>query len=210
VARALRQGAALAALMLLAMLYQRSGELLLSLLADDAAAGAYSAAARAIEALKMLPGAFFGVMLPILAQGRSDACEAGGASHAYQRGFAALLVVSGLLAALTALLAGPIISVLFGPGYEASATALRLMVLSLPATVIAFRLSLDLVVAGRDRAAAAAMGLTLLVGGGLTAWLIGRWALSGAALGLVAGEVAQVFILLAIVRAAHRQRGAGT
>ena len=44
------------------------------------------------------------------------------------------------------------------------------------------------------------MGLTLLFGGGLTAALIARWALAGAAAGLVAGETAQVIILLALGR----------
>ena len=191
VGRALRLGAGLAALMLLSLLYQRSGVLLLSLLEGDTAAGAYSAAARVIEALKMLPAAFFGAMFPILAQGsRGD-----GSRRAYRRAFLALLAVAVLMAAATMALAGPVLALLFGPGYESAAGALRLMAWSLPPTVVAFKLSFDLVVAGRERAAAAGMALTLLVGGGLTAWLIGGYGLMGAALGLVAGEVAQVVIL---------------
>jgi O-antigen/teichoic acid export membrane protein len=191
VGRALRLGAGLAALMALSLLYQRSGVLLLSLLDGDAAAGAYSAAARVIEALKALPAAFFGAMFPILAAGRHQPA----AGRAYRRAFAALLVVSGLLAATAGLLARPILGLLFGPGFEAAVPALRIMVWSLPPTIVAFKLSLDLVVAGRERAAAAAVALTLLIGGGLTAWLIGRWSLSGAAVGLVVGEVVQVIVL---------------
>lgn len=190
VARALRLGAGLALLMALSLLYQRSGVLLLSLLDGDAAAGAYSAAARVIEALKALPAAFFGAMFPILAARREPAAD-----RAYRRAYAALVVASWLLAATAALLARPILALLFGPGFDTAAPALRIMVWSLPPTVVAFKLSLDLVVAGRERAAAAAVALTLLIGGGLTAWLIGRLSLSGAALGLVVGEVAQVIIL---------------
>lgn len=191
-----RLGAGLAALMVLSILYQRSGVLLLSLLADDRAAGAYSAAARVVEALKMLPAAFFGAMFPIMAQGRGDA----DAERAFGRAFAALMALVVVLAAITGLAAGPLLALLFGPGYEAAVTPLRIMVWSLPATLLAFRLSFGLVVAGRDRAAAAAMGLTLLLGGGLTAALIGRWSLPGAAAGLVAGEVVQVGVLLALGR----------
>ncbi len=189
-------GAGLAALMVLSILYQRSGVLLLSLLADDRAVGAYSAAARVVEALKMLPAAFFGAMFPIMAQGRGDA----DAERAFGRAFAALMALVVVLAAITGLAAGPILALLFGPGYEAAVTPLRIMVWSLPATLLAFRLSFGLVVAGRDRAAAASMGLTLLLGGGLTAALIGRWSLPGAAVGLVAGEVVQVAVLLAFGR----------
>jgi PST family polysaccharide transporter len=190
VARALRLGAGLALLMALSLLYQRSGVLLLSLLDGDAAAGAYSAAARVVEALKALPAAFFGAMFPILAARRELATD-----RVYRRAFAALVLASCLLAATAALLARPILTLLFGPGFDAAVPALRIMAWSLPPTVVAFKLSLDLVVAGRERAAAAAVALTLLIGGGLTAWLIGRWSLSGAALGLVVGEVAQVIIL---------------
>jgi len=191
-----RLGAGLAALMVLSMLYQRSGVLLLSLLADDRAAGAYSAAARVVEALKMLPAAFFGAMFPIMAQGRGDA----DAERAFGRAFAALMALVVVLAVATGLLAEPLLALLFGPGYTAAVAPLRIMVWSLPATLLAFRLSFRLVVAGRDRAAAASMGLTLLLGGGLTAALIGRWSLSGAAAGLVAGEVVQVAILLTLSR----------
>ena len=191
VARALRLGAGLAALMLLSLLYQRSGVLLLSLLDGDAAAGAYSAAARVLEALKMLPAAFFGAMFPILAQGSPG----DGSRRAYRRAFLALLAVTVLMAAATTALAGPVLAFLFGPGYEPAVGALRLMAWSLPPTVVAFKLSFDLVIAGRERAAAASMALTLLIGGGLTAWLIGGYGLMGAALGLVIGELVQVAIL---------------
>ncbi len=130
-------------------------------------------------------------MFPILAAAHRDPA----AERAYRRAFATLLVVSGLLAALTALLARPMLALIFGPGFESAVPALRLMVWSLPPTVVAFKLSFDLVIAGRERVAAAAMALTLLIGGGLTAWLIGRWSLLGAALGLVAAECVQVVIL---------------
>lgn len=200
--RALRLGGALAVLMLFSVLYQRSGVLLLSLIDGDAAAGAYSAAARVIEALKLLPGAFFGAMFPVLA--RAAAVERAGVQDAtrrlYARSFAVLLAVCVALAAGTALAAPAVVRLLFGSGYDAAVGALRIMCWSLPPTVATFRLSFDLVVQGRERVAAASMGFTLLVGAGLTAWLIARAGLTGAAWGLVGGELAQVGILLALGR----------
>ena len=196
VRRVAQLGAGLAALMVLSILYQRSGVLLLSLLAGDRAAGAYSASARVVEALKMLPAAFFGAMFPIMAQGRGDR----DAERAFGRAFAALMALVVVLAAVTGLAAGPLLALLFGRGYEAAVTPLRIMVWSLPATLLAFRLSFELVVAGRDRAAATSMGLTLLLGGGLTAALISRWSLAGAAVGLVSGEIVQVAVLLVVGR----------
>lgn len=208
VRRALRLGSALAALMLLSVLYQRSGLLLLSLLGGDAAAGAYSAAARVIEALKLLPGAFFGAMFPVMARaeavGSSIDDTAQSSRRLYSRAFVGLLAASVALAACASALAPVIVRLLFGPGYEAAASALRVMAWSLPATVVTFRLSFDLVICGRERVAATSMALTLLVSGGLTAFLIARAGLAGAAWGLVAGEVAQVLILVTLTRLASR------
>ena len=210
VGRALRLGSVLAALMLLAVLYQRSGVLLLSLLEGDVAAGSYSAAARVLEALKLVPGAFFGALFPVMAREQAAQegvrSDSGTSRQLYARTFAGLLIMSSLLAVATALLAPFIVRLLFGPGYEAAAAALRIMCWSLPLTVITFKLSFDLVIRGRERLAATSMALTLLIGGGLTAWLITRAGLAGAAWGLVGSEMAQVAILLSLGRAA-RGRG---
>jgi len=201
VRRALRLGGALAALMLFSVLYQRSGVMLLSLINGDAAAGAYSAAARVMEALKLLPGAFFGAMFPVLARAAFERdVDREATRRLYTRAFAVLLALCFALAAGTALAAPIVIRLLFGSGYEAAASVLRIMCLSLLPTVATFRLSFDLVVHGRERIAAASMALTLLVGGTATAWLIARAGVTGAAWGLVIGELAQVVILLALGR----------
>ena len=141
-------------------------------------------------------------MFPVLA--RAAAVERAGVQDAtrrlYTRSFAVLLAACVALAAGTALAAPAVVRLLFGSGYDAAVGALRIMCWSLPPTVATFRLSFDLVVQGRERVAAASMGFTLLVGAGLTAWLIARAGLTGAAWGLVGGELAQVGILLALGR----------
>ncbi|WP_374688153.1 oligosaccharide flippase family protein [Promineifilum sp.] len=196
--RALRRvasaGATLATLMILSVLYQRSGLLLLSLLTDDAATGWYSAAARVLEALKLIPGAFFGAVFPMLAANAAVA-QPVNLRRAYARGFTALVALSILLAALTTILAGPLVVTLYGPGYAPAADALRLMAWSLPLTVFTFKYSFELVVGGLERVAMLSMLLTLLLSAGLTVTLIGRWSLTGAAAALVASELVQVCIL---------------
>ncbi len=197
--RAWRTGSVLAGLMILAVLYQRLDVLLLSQLAGDAATGYYAAAVRILEALKMLPGAFFGALLPLLVAG-----ERPGVRNAYRRSFAYLMGLSVVLAALTAGLAGPLVGWLFDPGFEPAVIPLRLISWSLPLTVVTFKLSFDLVAKGQERLAGLSMLLTLLVAFPITYLLIARWSLLGAAVALLLCEAAQIAILLAVT-AAHKR-----
>jgi len=197
--RAWRTGGVLAGLMILAVLYQRLDVLLLSLLAGDAATGFYAAAVRILEALKMLPGAFFGALLPLLAAGERPAVR-----RAYRLSFAALLGLSVLLAALTAALAEPLVIWLFGPAFVPAVAPLRLISWSLPLTVITFKLSFDLVARGQERFAGLSMLLTLLVAAPVTYLLIARWSLLGAAVALPLCEAAQILILVAVTAVQRR------
>lgn len=188
--RAWRTGGVLAGLMILAVVYQRLDVLLLSMLAGDAATGFYAAAVRILEALKMLPGAFFGALLPLLA-----AEERPQVRRAYRLSFAALLGLSLVLAAITAALARPLVGWLFGPAFDPAIAPLRLISWSLPLTVVTFKLSFDLVARGQERFAGLSMLLTLLVAVPITYLLIARWSLIGAAIALPACEGLQIVIL---------------
>ena len=197
--RAWRTGSVLAGLMILAVLYQRLDVLLLSLLAGDAATGYYAAAARILEALKILPGAFFGALLPILVAGERPDIR-----HAYRRSFAALLGLSVVLAALTAALARPLIAWLFGPDFMPAVAPLRIISWSLPLTIVTFKLSFDLVARGQERFAGLSMLLTLLVAAPATYLLIAHWSLLGAAVALPFCEAAQILILAAVTAVQRR------
>lgn len=65
---AMRAGGVLAALAILAVVYQRMGIFTLSLMTTDAMTGWYSAAARVTEAFKMLPYAVFGALFPVMSR----------------------------------------------------------------------------------------------------------------------------------------------
>lgn len=192
-ARVGRGGATLAMLMVLAVLYQRLGVLLLSLLDSDAATGLYSAAAKVLEVLKMLPGAVFGALLPMMAAGPRATTR-----RPYRQAVSVLLGAGLALAVLTALLAEPLVLLLFGSDFAAAVTPLRVMATSLPLTVLAFALSFDLVVQKKERIAVLATLLTLLIAGLVTSSLISRWSLTGAAVALPLCEAVQVIILAAL------------
>jgi len=147
----------------------------------------------------MLPGAFFGALLPLLAAGERPAVR-----RAYRLSFAALLGLSVLLAALTAALAEPLVIWLFGPAFVPAVAPLRLISWSLPLTVITFKLSFDLVARGQERFAGLSMLLTLLVAAPVTYLLIARWSLLGAAVALPLCEAAQILILVAVTAVQRR------
>jgi O-antigen/teichoic acid export membrane protein len=189
-AGALRGGAMLAALMVLAVMYQRLGVIMLALLDSDTATGLYSAAARVLEVLKILPGAVFGALLPMMAAERRPDVR-----RSYHQTVVFLLGIGVVVAGLTVLLARPLILLLFGAGYEAAVTPLRLMAASLPLTVLAFALSFNLVVARRERAAALSTFLTLIAAAAIIGGMIGRWSLIGAAAALPLCEAIQVALL---------------
>jgi O-antigen/teichoic acid export membrane protein len=148
---------------------------------------------RILEALKILPGAFFGALLPMLAAGERPEVR-----RAYRRSFATLLGLSILLAALTAALARPLVIWLFGPAFAPAVVPLQIVSWSLPLTVVTFKLSFDLVARGLERVAGLSMLLTLLVAAPITYMLIVRWSLLGAAVALPLCEAAQILILASL------------
>lgn len=216
-------GLVLALLMVAGVLYQRMAILVLSLTEGDAVTGWYSAAARLSEALKLLPAAFFGAIFPVMSRanagGRllsgttpisahpsspgnpSETVEPAGAAHAvYERAFAYLVFGMIVLAIVSSALAGLIIPLLYGAGYEPAIAALRILVWGLPFTVIAVRLSFDLVSAGQDRAALLAMSVTLLLTLPLMITASNHWGLTGASAATVLAEALQVIVLLLVHR----------
>jgi O-antigen/teichoic acid export membrane protein len=185
--RALRIGLTLATLMVLAVFYQRLGTLMLSLLEGDAATGWYSAAARVVEALKTLPAAFFGALFPLASRAAGSPAR-GTFNPTYRKAFSGMLALALAGAAVAFFFAGPIIRLLYGPGYEPAVEMLRVLIWSLPATLFALKFSFDLVTHGRERLAAIALAVTLSLTALLLYVLINRFGPVGAAAAVVAGE----------------------
>ncbi len=197
----LRQGARIALVTTLMVAYQRLGVLLLSLLADDATTGWFAAAARITDAFKMAHYAYFGAIFPLMSR-----LAVGGAPLApeklpqpIERGFhrasLGLLLGMGLaIGAGTTALAGPVVRLLYGPGYEPSIPALQLLIWSLIPFAVNVHVFFWLVSTGQEpiaaRTTAIALGGTALLG----MLLIPPLGLMGACAAILIGEVLQMLL----------------
>ncbi len=196
-------GLVLAALMVTTLVLGRLGTLSLSLLDGDAATGFYSAAARLVEGLKMVPAAVLGALFPVMARGAGNAGAATHLDHTLRRMLAAAGVGTVIVALMTGFLAKPIIALLYGPGYAPSAAVLSVLVWALPFSVIALSLSFRLVAAGNERVVLTVLLPALTLAALLMAWLITHNGLMGAAIGSVLAEAIQMVALLVAWRIIH-------
>jgi O-antigen/teichoic acid export membrane protein len=115
-------------------------------------------------------------------------------------GLLGLLGTSILLAGGVMLLAGPIISLLYGQAYAPAAGLLSNLSWSLvPYTISAF-ISVDLVTRGRERDLLKATLVSLFLFVVLYVVMIDRYGLSGAAWAALLGESLQAFILVWVAK----------
>lgn len=161
--------------------------LLLGAMRAASEVGWYGSVYKLMDGVIMLPTAVTGSLAPTLSasfiQGRRDVV-----TRLYQRGAKYLLVAGLFLGAAFAVLADPIVAVLYGQDYAPSAAALRLLA---PAVVFIFLRRqatevLDNVDLRSHTASMFAVGLVLNVG--LNLWLIPRYGYLGAAMSTVATE----------------------
>lgn len=198
--RTLLAGAPLAALMVLAVTYQRLGVLALGRFADDATTGWFSAAARLVEAAKLLPYALYGALFPAMAR------AAFAPSPRYRQAFAALLLYACATAVGLTLLATPLTALLFGTDFLPAAPALRVLAWSLPPFAVSLRLSFELVARGRERAALAATAVTFVITALLVTTLTSAYGLTGACTAVVLGECAHALAMFAAARRTGARR----
>jgi O-antigen/teichoic acid export membrane protein len=192
-----------ALLSVLAVMYQRLGVLMLSMLATDAQAGWFAAAARVIEPLKMLHFAVLGALLPALSHlvtPLTDRQQNRLAARLFRRSLLFLLIFSAVAAGVIIVLAQPIVVLLFGPSYAPSASVVQLLAASLIPYTISASLSLRLVTQGQERRVLWATALSVAVAFILNRWLIPGYGSSGAALAVVGSESFLAIMLLSLRR----------
>jgi O-antigen/teichoic acid export membrane protein len=201
----------------LSLVYQRIGVLILTWISGDAMTGQFSAAARLVEALKMLPAAMLGAMFPVLSRETQrknsnhrdrEARKAGAKNGLFWRLFASsvsqqtfgLLSFALVAAIMLTLLADPIITSLFGDDFAPAVPILRLLGWLLIPYVIGAVLSLQLVAAKREREVLVAVVITLPIAIMLHTILITAHGLIGAGEATIISETLQVAILLILAR----------
>lgn len=203
----LHQGAPLALVAGFAVVYQRIGVLMLSLLAGDALTGWFVAAARVSDALKMIHYAFFGAVFPLMSRlaVEGDLFEIGEDARELEQRLSRtslrFLLGFGLLAALaTTLLAGPVIDLLYGMNYTPAIAALQILVWSLIPFAINTYTFFWLVSRGREMSALKVNIMSSISVAMLYAILIPIFGLIGACLATLLGEMIQAALYLPYTR----------
>ncbi len=205
--RTLHSAWPLALLTIAAVLYQRVGVLLLSLLAGDGLTGEYAAAMRIVEGLKIPHQAALGALFPMLARAPAVLASVDqGTTRLFRRAGWALAGFSLVAAAIVGLGTGPIIRLLYGPDFEPAATALAVLLWSLPLYTVSAVISLDLVAAGQERKVLRSLTAGLIAAAALILVLLPTAGLVGACMGVIGGELVQAGSLWQQQRAARARR----
>ncbi|MEJ2352565.1 MAG: flippase [Anaerolineales bacterium] len=203
----IRRSWPLALLTGLAIVYQRMGILILGTISTDAVTGWFAAAARIVEALKIVHYAFLGALFPVLAQiayrNRSQIQEAETPRFLPILQSDSLRFLVGLslgIAVAVTLLADPIIHLLFGPNFGASVPALKILVWSLIPYAYSAKKSLELVTQGDERVVVKVTTLSVFLSAALFMVLIPTLNLLGASLATFAGEGLQAAFYALLAR----------
>jgi O-antigen/teichoic acid export membrane protein len=174
------------------LLYLRADLFIVAAVAGTSEAGFFQSAFRLFEAAFVVSGGVAAGTFPLLA------------ARFGERGFDGLArFVLGLLALLSApiafgfaVAAGPILTVVYGEGFEEAARPLSLLGIALVA-VFANALTTHLLVAsGRSRRLVLSIAVRLVVGIVLDLLLVPRWGASGAAFAVVAAEWSLLIVSL--------------
>ncbi len=179
-------------LALVGILYQKLSVMMLATLAGPQPTGWFSAAARAVEAAKIVHLAVFTALYPAMAQAAGNTGRAMPWSGSFRNEWRLLMAGAGAAALAIFFLAGPISRGLFGSGFEPAILALQIMAwMLIPFTANTF-LSLSLLAANQEYTVMRVQGLGLAVLVALNTYGIPRWGLTGACLALVLAESVQL------------------
>ncbi len=188
--------APLAGLTVLGMAYQRLGIYMLSTMTNAANTGLFSAAARTVEASKTVHLAVFAALYPVMALARRPAADQKKLAESIHVSRNILLAGGTIAAAILFVLARPIVVLLYGTQYLASAPILRVLSwILIPFTVNSY-LTLSFVASNRELVVGRALVLSLLALVLLNLWLLPAWGVAGSAWASLIAECVQSAVLL--------------
>ena len=187
--------APLGGLGILGMLYQKLGLVLLSTLGGASITGLFSAGLRVIEALKSAHQAAFTSLYPLMAQ-NGTGLSSKQTETAIRLSWKLLIAGAVVLALGLWLLAEPLVGLLYGTGFWATAPILRILAwILVPYTINSF-LTLAFVVREREHAVGLALTVSLLGLGIMSIAWIPAYGLEGAAWAALGAESLQAAVLL--------------
>lgn len=196
--RLVADGLPLAAVIVLGLLHFRLDAVLLSLLRSPEDVGVYTVAYRFLEQALVLPVVFMAAVFPLLAV----AVRAGDAAEVVRKAFSFLLLVALPLSLGLVVLAGPLVTLVAGDGFEDAVTPLRILAPALVFTFVNAVFAGVLIALNRQRAliVVSLAGLTLNVLANLYA--IPRFGYVGAAVTTVISEGAGLVAVFVLARRA--------
>lgn len=193
----LKQAGPIAWLTLLGMFYQRLNIYVLFAINGAMETGIYSAASRAVEASKTAHLAVFAAMYPALAQAQTDTNHQSKWSEIFKISWRALLVGATIIALALFVLAKPLVTLLYGIEFAASAGVLQILAwMLIPFTVNTY-LTLSLLASNRERLVGRALMVSLLGLLILNLWWIPAGGPEGSAWAVLVAECIQSAFLIA-------------
>jgi O-antigen/teichoic acid export membrane protein len=175
---------------ILAALQLRANVLILAYLQGDQALGWYAAASRFVETGKQLPGAFYSAMLPAMAAmaGARNAAQSLALQRTLNRSRLGLLAFAGLASLGALLLAGPILTLVYGSDYQPATLTLQILTLTLIPSAQNSLLIIYLYACGDERFVNLLTAAGIIINLGLCFWLIPTWGPAGVAAALLVAE----------------------
>jgi O-antigen/teichoic acid export membrane protein len=144
----LRQMRAFIGSSVLAALFARPEILILSLFANEAAIGFYSAAARIVDVWHFIPDTYMTNVFPVLSRAHHKAD--GSARYVQEKSLKYLLALTMPVTIGTVVLAGPIVAMLYGPGFDVTAQLVPILAWTLPLAAVSSVLWRVLAARGRQ------------------------------------------------------------
>jgi len=165
-----------------------------------AAVGYYSVAVGIAEKLWMLPGAIATVLFP-----RISSLKDAEANNLTPRVACFTFLITFVASLILAILAQPLIKILFGPAFLPSVTPLLILLPGIIALSGCKVLTADLAGRGKPQFGTYASFVSLGVNVPLNLWLIPKWGISGAAFASsVAYIIATIVVIIAFVKISKR------
>lgn len=153
---------------------------LLSFLAGDRYVGWYSVANKLTNALQFMPAAFMAAAFPALSAYYASSKEL--FARTFERAMFYLMILALPVSVGSVLLAGPIISKVYGPVFEASIPALQILMLGLPFLFLNFPVGYLLNAANRQTINTINIAIVLGINIVLNFILIPKWNFIGASI----------------------------
>jgi len=178
--------------------------IILFFMKGDIAVGWYNAAYRLVYALSFLPNLYFAAVYPVMSRLWLTSRSALGS--AYGSSFKLMLAIIFPITIVTMLLAGKIVSLVYGEGYAASTAALQILIWGIFFAYLNWAHSTVLNATNRQRVVAAIVFVSMVLNIGLNLFLIPRWSYIGASTAMVATEFFNFTFLLWYARSIFRDR----